>query len=153
MSAVRNKRLYAGLLWLGGALAISGCGGTYESSIEGVVTLDGTIVPRGLVAFHPVSPGPAAYAVIDENGAYVVRTGRESGLPSGEYLVTVIANELPTVERSASGGPPPPGKPITPPWYRTKETSGLKFNVAPGSNEINLELTKQPPAGWKPSAR
>ena len=42
----------------------------------------------------------------------------------------------------------PPGKLITPMWYRSKESSGLTYNVESGSNEINLELKSQPPAGW-----
>jgi hypothetical protein len=138
---------------LGGILLISGCGESYDSSIEGTVTLNGQVVPAGLVAFHPVSPGPAAYAVIEQDGSYAVRTGREASLPSGEYQVSVVANEPPTIERSAQGGPPPPGKDITPAWYRSKETSGLLFKIEPGSNEINLELTTTPPAGWKPPKR
>jgi hypothetical protein len=127
----------------------SGCGSAYNSSVAGVVKLDGKTLPRGLVGFHPVSAGPSAYAVIDENGGYTVRTGRESGLPPGEYCVTVSANELPATERTESGNPPPPGKSITPAWYRTKQASGLKFKVEPGKNEINLDLTSQPPAGRK----
>jgi hypothetical protein len=74
-------------------------------------------------------------------------------LPAGKYEVTVIANEMPAVMQTAEGGPPPSGKAITPVWYRSKETSGLKFSVEPGSNEINLELTSQPPAGWNPGRR
>jgi hypothetical protein len=118
--------------------------------VTGVVTLDGTVVPRGTVSFQPKAGGPAAYARIEEDGRFVVRTGREEGLPSGDYDVTVTANEPPAVTQTASGGPPPPGKPITPMWYRTKSTSGLSFVVEPGDNEINLELTSQPPAGWNP---
>jgi hypothetical protein len=71
---------------------IVGCGGTYDASVSGIVTLDGAPVPRGMVSYQPVSGGPAAYAPIQENGEYVVRTGRENGLPSGEYDVTVTAN-------------------------------------------------------------
>jgi hypothetical protein len=130
------------------AVVVAGCGGPYDAEAGGVVTLDGTIVPRGTVSFTPVAGGPAAYAVIEEDGSYTVRTGREFGLPSGEYQVTVIANEPPAMEKSASGGPPPGGKPITPAWYRMNETSGLKCTVEPGDNEINLELTTKPPAGW-----
>lgn len=131
------------------AALFAGCGGPYDAAASGVVTLDGTIVPRGTVSFTPVKGGPAAYAVIEENGGYKVRTGREFGLPSGEYQVTIIANEPPAMEKSASGGPPPGGKPITPAWYRMKETSGLKFNINPGGNDVNLELTTKPPSGWK----
>ena len=132
---------------------ISGCGGPYDAYASGVVTLDGTIVPRGTVSFTPVKGGPAGYAIIEENGGYKVRTGREFGLPSGDYQVTIFANEAPAREKSATGGPPPGGKPITPAWYRMKETSGLKFTVERGKNKIDLELTSQPPAGWKPRGK
>jgi hypothetical protein len=130
-----------------------GCGSPYDSTVFGKVTLDGQVVPRGTVAYHPVSGGPAAYALIDENGSYVVRTGRIEGVRSGDFEVTVTANEPPTVQQTAKGGPPPPGKPITPAWYRTKGTSGLKFTVEPGDNELDLQLKSQPPPGWNPRAR
>lgn len=145
---MRRILVNVGLIAVLALLGITGCGGTYDSTVAGIVTLDGKALPRGLVGFHPVSAGPSAYAVIDENGGYAVRTGRESGLPPGDYCVTVSANELPTMERTADGNPPPPGKPITPVWYRTKQASGLKFSVKPGKNEINLDLSTKPPAGW-----
>jgi hypothetical protein len=110
-------------------------------------------VPRGTVSFDPVHGGPPGYARIDDGGNYTVFTGREKGLPAGEYQVTVISNEAAVSQVSAQGGPPPPGKPITPAWYRTKDTSGLKFTVSPGSNTIDLTLTSQPPPGWKPQGK
>lgn len=140
------------LSWWPAALVIAsaaGCSGRYDAGARGVVTLDGRTVPRGTISFSPVNGGPAAYAMIGDDGHYVVRTGRDIGLPSGEYIVSITANEAPSVMQTASGGPPPPGKAITPAWYRMKETSGLKFTVKPGRNEINLELTSKPPAGWK----
>lgn len=143
--------LRAGLV--GGMVAVAGCGGTYDATVSGVVSLDGNPVPRGTVAFIPAASGPPAFAPIESSGAYTVKTGREAGLPAGEYHVTVTANEAPTTQQSATGGPPPPGKPLTPAWYRSKESSGLKFTVAPGNNEINIELTSQPPAGWNPAGR
>jgi hypothetical protein len=130
-------------------VAVVGCGGTYDATVSGMVTLDGNVVPRGTVAYQPVAGGPAAYGPIAEDGSYTIRTGSEQGLPSGEYAVTVTANEPPAVQQTASGGPPPPGKPITPPWYRSKDMSGLRFTVESGANEFNLELKSQPPAGWK----
>jgi hypothetical protein len=132
-------------------IAVVGCGGPYDSSVRGKVTLDGNPLPRGVITYQPVNGGPSAYAMIDGNGSgtYVVRTGHEEGLPSGEYLVTVTANEPSAASHSTKGGPPPPGKLITPAWYRARETSGLKFTVQRGKNEINLELTSQPPPGWK----
>jgi hypothetical protein len=131
-------------------LAVVGCGGAYDSTASGVVTLDGKPVPRGTVSFHPVAGGPAAYAMIGDDGSYTVQTGRAGGLPAGDYQVSITANENAAVAQTAGGGPPPPGKPITPLWYRMKETSGLQVTVKPGSNTIDLELKSQPPAGWKP---
>jgi hypothetical protein len=133
--------------------AIAGCGGAYDATVSGIVTLDGKALPGGLVGFHPVSAGPSAYAVIDDSGKYSVRTGTERGLPPGDYKVTASANEPPASERGEQGGPPPPGKSITPAWYRMKETSGLQYTVKLGSNTINLELKSQPPAGWKPGQK
>ena len=147
-----SVNMRCGLTWIFGvvALAMSGCGGTYDSTVSGVVTLDGSNLQRGTVAYHPVAGGPAAYARVSDDGSYHLRTGREEGLPSGEYEVTVVANEPPAERQSKLGGPPPPGKPITPPWYRAAQSSGLRFKIEPGDNDINLELKSQPPAGWKP---
>ncbi len=147
---VCSLRIGAIAMTLAVLVSISGCGGVYDSTVTGAVTLDGTAVPRGTVTYHPTAGGPAAYAPIEEDGSYTIHTGREEGLPSGEYQVTVAANEPPMVQQTAAGGPPPPGKPITPLWYRAKDTSGLRFTIERGDNEINLELKKQPPAGWNP---
>ena len=140
------------LLLLGLFVALAGCGGTYDSSARGTVSLDGKSLPRGAVTFHPVSGGPAAYGMIGDDGHYSIQTGREEGLPAGEYAVSVSANEV-SAAQGTNGGPPPPGKSITPAWYRMKETSGLKFTVKPGKNEINLELSTKPPAGWNPAKK
>jgi hypothetical protein len=128
---------------------IAGCGGAYDASVTGKVTMNGQVVPNGTVSFSPVAGGPAAYGMIEQSGEYVIRTGREEGLPAGEYQVTVTANEPAKTLQTADGGPPPPGKALTPAWYRTKDTSGLKFTVESGSNTIDLPLNSTPPAGWK----
>jgi hypothetical protein len=125
---------------------VVGCGGPYDSTVSGDVTLDGAPVPYGTVTFHSISGGPAAYARI-EDGSYSLNTGAEEGLPSGEYEVTVAANEPPAAEQVASGTPPPYGKQITPARYRSRQTSGLKYNVTAGHNQIDLQLTSTPPAG------
>lgn len=131
-------------------LSAIGCGGAYDSTVTGAVTLDGEPVPKGAVAFLPDSGGPPAYAQIDASGNYEVFTGTEAGLPSGSYSVTVVSREPPKTERSELGGPPPPGQALTPPWYGLVQYSPLKFQVESGHNDINLELTTTPPPGWKP---
>lgn len=131
---------------------VSGCGGLYDSSVTGKVTLDGNSIARGTVSYHPVQQGPTAYGLVGEDGTYLVRVGREEGLPAGEYLVSIVANAESTPNKNPSL-PPMPGKPITPRWYRTTKTSGLTFTVEAGSNEIDLELTTEPPPNWKPPKR
>ncbi len=129
-------------------IGLVGCGGVYDASVQGVVTLDGNPVPTGAISYVPTNGGPQAYALVDQAGNYEVFTGREAGLPPGEYGVTVVSRKSSTTP-SAGGGPPPPGEPITPRWYASANTSGLKFNIEPGSNDIDLKLTTQPPAGWQ----
>ena len=131
----------------------AGCGGPLEANVRGIVTLDGKAVPGGIVTYQPKAGGPMCYARIEQNGAYVVRTGRQDGLPAGDYDVTVTANEPPVATKDGGGGPPPPGKAITPLWYRSKATSGLSFVIKAGDNEIDLELTSQPPPGLNSQVR
>lgn len=130
-------------------LGLAGCGGTFDSSVVGMVTLDGNAVPSGQISYVPTKGGPQAYAVIDNSGGYELFTGREAGLPAGEYKVSIVARKPPAITRTEGGGPPPAGEAITPRWYASPATSGLTFNVEPGSNEINLELSSTPPAGWQ----
>ena len=136
MSRAENSNSTLGLCGLavfGAAmLCVAGCGGPYDSKVAGKVTLDGTAVPAGTVAFLPVSSGPAAYGRVDSSGNYTIQTGREVGLPSGDYQVAVTANEPSQVTKTANGGPPPPGKAITPAWYGNKDSSGLEIHGKEG---------------------
>jgi hypothetical protein len=134
------------------AVAVTGCGGPYDAAVSGNVTLDGTSLPRGTVKFVPEQPAPTGYGLIGSDGSYEIMTGRERGLKSGSYVVTVVANEESTPNQNPSL-PPIPGKPISPPWYRSDQTSTLRFTVEPGDNDVNLELTSQPPPGWTPGRR
>jgi hypothetical protein len=131
------------LSWI--VFALAGCGGTYDATVSGVVLLDGTKLTVGTVTYHPVAGGAACYAQVHEDGTYEIRTGRDAGLQSGEYDVTVLALEPPADLHPKGGGPPTPGKPITPSRYGAKQTSGLRVTVESGDNTINLELTSQPP--------
>lgn len=128
-----------------------GCGGAFDASLSGTVTLDGDTLPTGTLTFKPVDvAGSSAYAQVDESGEYEAKTGREQGLPAGDYLVTVVARQRPDSLYGPNGGPPPPGKMITPEWYRSTDTSGLAVTVEPGHNDFNIELTSEPPTGWQP---
>ena len=128
-------------------VGLSGCGGRHEASVRGMVTLDGTPVRSGSVAFIPAEGGSPAYAQTDSSGRYEVFTGREAGLPPGNYGVTVVAREVPKETHSKDGGPGRPGKRITPMWYGSARTTPLEFTVEPGANKIDLELSSEPPPG------
>jgi hypothetical protein len=129
-----------------------GCGSPYDATVSGIATLDSAPLSSGVVSFTPTSSGAPAYGQIGAGGTYQVWTGREEGLASGEYVVSVVSTED-TGDRGKDGGPPPLGKSITPDWYRDPNTSGLNFTVESGENEINLELNSTPPPGWKPPQR
>ncbi len=131
------------------ALALAGCGGPYDATVSGIVSLNSAPLTSGVVSFAPEATGALAYAQIGADGKYELRTGREEGAASGQYVVSVISTES-TGDRGKDGGPPPMGKLVTPQWYGDPTTSGLTFAVEPGENEINLDLTTTPPPGWKP---
>jgi hypothetical protein len=131
-------------------VTLAGCGGEYDSTVTGAVKLDGNVVPTGTVTFAPQSSGPTAFSLIAPDGQYSLKTGREEGLPPGQYVVSITAHAMPATLRSKDGGPAPLGKTITPDWYRDPATSGLSFEVKPGDNELDLSLTSTPPPGWKP---
>jgi len=128
--------------------ALAGCGGK-PATVSGVVTLDGKPLERGSVGFTPVAGGMRAAGVIDGDGSYTLSTNRDAGLEIGEYAVTVVSRE-PGPENAQ--GPPMPGPYITPQHYSVESTSGLKFNVAGGSNTIDIALTSTSgPAGGQSS--
>ena len=124
------------------AVGLTGCGGPYDAAVHGVVTLDGEPLNHGTVKFSPQGPGPSAFAMIDADGSYTLQTGRESGLPAGQYKVTVVSLEQ---QEWAGPGPPPPGRPIVPLWYQDPNYSGLEFTVDQGGNQIDLELKRERP--------
>jgi len=125
-----------------------GCGGVHDATVSGTVTLDDQTLSRGAINFQPVSSGPPSTGRITSNGSYEIRTGSELGLPSGEYKVTIRANEAPASAVSKDGGPPPLGKRITPVWYGRASTTPLSFQIQPGANTYDIPLTTKPPEGW-----
>lgn len=135
----RRARVAAALA----ALTLAGCGGTYDSTVAGVVSVDGKPLSVGLVTFDPQETGSSAYGVIDADGMYTVHTGRKEGLAAGDYGVSVTAYE-PSGSPGPQGGPPPMGKALVAERYRSPTTSGLKFTVTPGDNRIDLKLATEP---------
>lgn len=142
----RSTELFGLLSCAALLLSTCGCGNSGEATVSGLVTLDGSIVPGAKISFVPAEGGTQAYALSDGSGNYEVYTGQLPGLKPGEYKVTLVARQKPTIEKTESGGAPPAGAAITPKRYSRTDTSGLSFQIQPGANEINLELTSQAPA-------
>ena len=132
--------IYVKLGLLGTIVAVVGCGGN-PATVSGVVTIDGQPLNRGSVGFTPVSGGMKAVGAIQSDGSYELKTNREVGLQIGEYMTTVVALE--PGKPDPQGGPPVPGKRLTPKHYGSTKTSELRFNVEKGGNEINLELSSE----------
>lgn len=120
-----------------GLFLVVGCSGA-ESTVFGTVTLDGEPLDHGKVLYQPVSGTEFAVGSIDSSGEYAVQVDKTGGLPSGTYRVKVDSRAEPVP--NPQGGPPMPGKYLVPKKYTRTQQSGLEFDVAPGSNEINLEL-------------
>ena len=120
------------------AVVSIGCGSGQEASVKGVVTLDGKPVQRGRITFVPAESGAGAFAAINPDGSYEARTGSVDGLEAGEYKIAVQSREDSIPD--PKGGPPLPGKLITPMKYARSRTSGFNVSIDPGSNKVDFEL-------------
>ena len=121
-------------------IMLVGCNrGSQESQVSGSVTLDGSRIGPGMVVFAPVEGGKPATGSIESNGSFTLNTSREPGLAAGRYKVAVSIRELPeNVKRSDQI---PPGKLLIPEKYEQSTTSGLEYEVEPGQNSIDIDLT------------
>lgn len=140
MNRSNTKRTALLAAWL--AIGFVGCAKDEDTAkVTGKVTIDGELLERGTVAFHPVGAGKIAYGQIRPDGSYSLRVGRgPGGLPPGEYRVLVAARMDPMHGISEGGGPPDPGAPLTPARYADSKKTPLKKTVSDGDNVINLEL-------------
>ena len=125
-------------------VVLYGCSGSsLEAQVSGKVTLDGKEIGPGVVVFVPEGgqSNPARGAV-ELNGSYFLKTSRDKGLSAGKYKVSVSIFSQPTDvkpgERSMIEA-----KLIIPSRYVSADTSGLEYEVNPGSNTIDIELKSQ----------
>jgi hypothetical protein len=133
------KALPSILLFVGVVSQLVGCGGAYDASVTGTVTLDGEPLVGGHVTFLAVREGATAYGRTMLDGSYELQTGREMGLQPGEYVVTVVATTTPD-----PGDDEQIGELLTPARYNHADTSGLRFTVERGRNQIDLPLQTSP---------
>jgi hypothetical protein len=124
--------------------ATAGCGGS-QAAVSGRVTLDGTPLNSGTVSFQPTGGGPVGYGAIRAGGSYSVQTGQQPGVAPGEYVVTVQSvSEVTEAQRQAAMSgtmTEAVGQLLTPARYAARETTPLRFQLKPGRNNVDLELT------------
>lgn len=129
-------------------ILIVGCGSSSKTSpVSGQVTYKGKPVPNANVSFTPAEGASrAATGLTDGNGNFTLGTlSTSDGALPGNYRISVIArgpDRLPKPGETGSGMPGEmmPGEPIIPLKYFQPDTSGLTFEVKPGSNHAKLEL-------------
>jgi hypothetical protein len=120
----------------------SGCDrSSQESQVSGQVSLDGKQIGPGIIVFAPVDSGTPATGPIDHDGNYSMSSSHEVGLRSGKYKVGISIREVPA--NAKRGELLPPGKLLIPQKYEDSATSGLEYDVAPGSNTIDIDLQSQ----------
>ncbi len=127
-------------------LATFGCEANQKTAaLSGKITLDGKPITQGSVLFT-ASGGEkrnAASGDIKADGSYAVQIGQTEKLIVGEYIAVVVSREPSTPH--PDGGPPTPGALITPEKYGDPQTSGLRYNVRPGENIIDIVLISDAP--------
>lgn len=152
---------------MGVLLSLCGCFSSsgpkvVTGTVSGKVQLDGKPVPPGcVVVFNPNSPGTdIGSGLIGEGGAYKAVSGAHSGIPVGEYKITIqppamdekekeafekknsvtILTAMMNRDRKALKNIENPQSKIVPIKYWTIGTSGLTFTVSSGDNVANFEL-------------
>ena len=136
LPARRTGRL-AAAAWLATLLALvalPGCGRHNMAAVTGTVTYQGRPVPDAFVMFSPAA-GPAAGAVTDAAGIYILQTGGPYGdrVFTGRCHIAVSdanpegrSRDVRILPRLADAG-----------------MSGLVADLTPGANVVNLELPEQ----------
>jgi hypothetical protein len=115
----------------------AGCGQPLYRVGGNVTYEDGTPVTRGMVVFENVEGEKkiSPRGAIQADGSYRLSTYRPGdGVPAGRYRVLL-----------APPSPKDPERPEKPPFdarYTDFKTSGLEFEVKPGSNEFPIQVTR-----------
>jgi hypothetical protein len=124
----------------------AGCtGGFGDAQVSGRVTLDGRPLAEARVEFQPIgskenpNPGVGSYGVTDAEGRYslmLLASPPRPGAVVGDHRVAIRA-------RAARGNRPDDRRVATadPVPAKYNDRSGLTFQVKPGPNQADFELT------------
>lgn len=141
-----HRPLVARLVLVAAVGAAAGCSGSGPTlaRVTGVVRLGGKPLSSGRVTFWPPA-GRSASGWIKDDGSFTLGTSKQAdGASVGPHKVTVTAaTKTPTGppdfdhDRSPRGWPRSP----IPTRYSNPESSGLEFDVVPGTNQFAIDLT------------
>ena len=114
-------------------------------SVDGVVRLDGKPLTTGTVRFLPAA-GRTATGEIQSDGTFSIGTyGKTDGALIGMHQVVIIAiqtdPDAPKEGRMLTANPKV--KPLVPMRYMAPGTSKLTFEVKPGDNHAEFDLTSR----------
>ncbi|WP_437203970.1 hypothetical protein [Planctomicrobium sp. SH664] len=123
-----DRRIWTATALITIALGFSGCKqGPVTAEVHGQVTLDGQPLTEASVSFIPANGRPSE-AYTDQEGKFVLRhTRSQSGCLLGPHKVLISTFEM--YRRPE----------LVPAEYNERTT--LTFDVQPGGNEANFNLT------------
>jgi hypothetical protein len=120
-------------------LSLSACGGGPNLvPVKGKVTVDGTPLETGSVAFWPDGSGQEASGDIAKDGTYELYTNKMPGAVPGKYKVTVVA------QKGGSNIKPNEVERLVNEKFSIKESSNLKIEVIenPEAGRYDLKVSK-----------
>ena len=141
----QSSLLIASLVGTLSILACGGCGNGDNARVVGTVTLDGSVFEcddtvSAKAIFQRKEGGPKGIGPIGPDGEFVVKTNGSAKLIPGIYSVSVTARKM---MPSQDPNYPPPLKSLLPKKYGSTKTSGLEFEITPGSNRVDLTLSSK----------
>lgn len=122
---------------------LSGCGGEKGpdlAKVTGKVIFNGEPLADALVTFSPNSEtARGSMGTTNEQGVYVLEyTADKSGVPVGEYRVSITSERAGFSDESGAGKHIEPREEILPIRYHAE--TELKATVNPGENTIDFDL-------------
>ena len=120
--------------------AVAGCGSASTYPVRGKVRFkDGTPLAGGQVLFRPINGKPpmSARSDIQPDGSFALGTYEVGdGAMAGKYQAAINPPLPPKLSAKRTQ------KPILDPRFGKYETSGLEFEVKPGTNNFTIAVTR-----------
>lgn len=139
------------IVGLVGLWTLGGCSrntGPKLYPVRGKVTYKGAPVDGANVMFRAADGSASGAGRTDASGVYQITSQWGSGLPEGEYLVSItkfeeraIAEEEESYNPQLANMDAPPPKSLIPTKYSSPEQSGLKATVSKSGGTFDFDLT------------